>query len=209
LGVNFHYNGPTVDTTFQGIDFDNIDLAGAGALTDTHALGANPLMAGASVTLDFDFTGDNTPRFQTAGITGPDAATLDAVANEFFYVSGSGVGHDRASMTFDGLWPEHEVYVQVFGGDSGWNGDLEVLVNGTHTANWTTVADSNGGTASVFGFFAETDALGQLQLDFTVNSGNFAGIGGMLITQRVPEPSALALASLGLFGLPLFRRRRS
>jgi len=207
VGVNFHYGGPTVGTTFQGIGFDNIDLTGspvppAGPFT----LNANAATAGATLTLSFPFTSDNTQRTQNAGIAGTDSATLNAVANEMFYLSTT--NHPNALMMFAGLGANRDVFVQVLGGDSGWNGDLQVTANGTPIdADWTTVANGSGNTGSLYGFFADTDSSGQLQLDFSISAGNYAGIGGMMLTM-VPEPSTFALAAIGLLGLLACGRRK-
>ncbi len=107
-------------------------------------------------------------------------------------------------MLFEGLDPNEDLFVQVLGGDAGWTGDIEVLVNGTETFDWLGVADSDGtDTASLFGFYTQADATGNLDLLFTVPNGNFAGISGLIISSAVvPEPSSIALWTvLGLLSL--------
>ena len=205
VAVNFHYGGPTAGT-FNGIGFDNIDLAGGTPPTGPFILNANPATAGATLTLNFPFASDNAPRGQNSIITGPDATTLNTVANEFFYIGGN--SHPLASMTFGGLVPDAEAFVQVIGGDSNWISTVEVLVNGTETIDWLGVADNGTttGTASLLGFYATTDAAGQLQLDFSIASGNYAGIGGVIVTQ-IPEPATLTLLGLALAGLGAYVRR--
>lgn len=208
--VNFRYTSAPVTGSFQGIRFDNVDLSGAVPPTGPISLTAN--LVPATLTLNFPLgIGANSPRTQSASFTGTDAATLAAVANEMYYIgTTAGNDHPGVTMTFAGLWTNNEVYVELIGGDGGWNGDLLVKANGQTVGTWTDVADLNTTTASLFGFFAKTDSLGKLQLDLTIAAGNYAGISGIIITQRVPEPSTIALFGLGAVALaPLVRRRRA
>ena len=112
-----------------------------------------------------------------------------------------------AEMIFSGLAAETDVFVQIIGGDSNWNGDLRVLANGT-PMDWTTVANSSSSTASLMGFFATTDPQGRLDLEFSIFAGNYAGISGIIITQDVPEPLSALLVLLGLPALARRTRRR-
>jgi hypothetical protein len=75
--------------------------------------------------------------------------------------------------------------VQVFGGDQGWSGDLDVTANGSTVGRWMSVADGNTTTASTFAFMAATDASGELELLFT-SVNHYAGIGGIILTEAVP-----------------------
>jgi len=114
-------------------------------------------------------------------------------------------------MTFGGFEPQNDVFVQVLGGDGGWVSTVNVLVNGTQSVEWLGVAENGStvGTASLLGFYTKTDALGELQLDFSIASGNYAGIAGVIITERVPEPASFLLLALGGLALvALVRRRR-
>lgn len=204
IGVNFHY-GTTGTTagTIHGVAFDNINLAGATPPTGPFTLTANRTPA--TLTLNFPFTSDNTVRTQNVAATGPDAATLNAVGQQMFYIGGN--NHPTAEMLFAGLAPETDVFVQIIGGDGGWNGDLRVLANGV-PADWTTVANSSSSTASLMGIFATTDPQGRLDLEFSILAGNYAGISGVIITQDVPEPLSAVLLLLGLPALARRARRR-
>ena len=212
VAVNFHYGtGGTVAGTVNGIGFDNINLAGGTPPTGPFNLVANPSGVGVTLALNFPFTVDNTVRNQAANITGTDASVLNGVANDMFYVSGAGLGHDSATMTFAGLDRNHRVFVQVIGGDAGWNGQAQVNANGA-IIDWLSAADSSStSSASLLGFFALTDGNGQLALRFSVpvtSSVPFFGIGGIIITSAaIPEPATAALGLLGAAGLMLRRRR--
>jgi hypothetical protein len=93
----------------------------------------------------------------------------------------------------------------VLGGDDNWGGDIRVQVNGGDTFDWLGVADGGAlDSASLMGFYTQTNALGQLDLLFTVPNGNFAGISGVIVSQAaaVPEPASVGLwAMVGLVGL--------
>ncbi|MBI1369127.1 MAG: hypothetical protein GC162_10795 [Planctomycetes bacterium] len=203
-GVNFLYSGPGVSTTFHGIGFDNVNMSSlpAGPI----ALSANANNAGATVSLiGTGFTSDNTVRTQTTAITGTDGATLDAVANQMFYM---GATHTGMAINFAGLAADTKFYVQLIGGDAGWNGDLSITVNGVTLAPlWAGVADGVTTTASLFGFDARTNALGQLNISLALAAGNFAGVSGILLSTVIPAPAALP-AGLALMGLFAFKRRR-
>jgi len=206
IGVNFHYNTAGVATgTIHGIAFDNINLTGSTPPGGPFNLTANALQATLTLNMPWVSPIDNTVRTQTVGATGSDAATLNAVGSQMFYIGGN--NHTMAEMIFSGLAAETDVFVQIIGGDSNWNGDLRVLANGT-PMDWTTVANSSSSTASLMGFFATTDPQGRLDLEFSIFAGNYAGISGIIITQDVPEPLSALLVLLGLPALARRTRRR-
>ena len=205
IGVNFHYGTPgAVATTFKGIGFDNVDVTGLP--TGPIALNANSATAGATVEFDWTITSDNTQRGQSAGFTGTDSTTLNAVANEMFYLSAGG-DHPTMTMTFAGLAAEEDTFVQILGGDSGWTGDIAVNANGLDL-DWTTVANGSFATGSLFAFWAETDVNGELEITLT-GVGHFSGVGGLIVTQEAPAPAALPAGLLMLTAFAARRRRRN
>jgi len=204
LAVNFRYSTPEVTGTLNGLRFDNINLSGPNGLKGPFTLSAN----GMSALFTVDIPGiDNTPRTQNVAstVSGPDEATLEAVLGEYFYVGFD--NHTPSVLTFSGLHPGLPVYVQLLGGDAGWNGDMLVLANGQTVGTWTDAADGNSTTASLFGFFATVDNLGKLELNLSIASGNHAGLAGIILTERVPEPSTFALLVLGMLALAVAGRR--
>jgi hypothetical protein len=200
--VNVHYSpGAAVSSSLLGIPFTNLNLTGGTPPTGPFAL------AGATLTMSFtNFGVDNSGRTQNTGATGTDAAILNTIANEMFYIGAT--NHTLATMTFSGLSPLTDLYVQVLGGDDGWFGDLAVLANGASVGTWMGVADSNRNTGALLGFYAQSDLSGVLQLDFSVASGNFAGISGLILTIQTPEPATMTLLAAGLGALAVRRRTR-
>jgi hypothetical protein len=192
------------------VGFDNIDLDSAqgapppsGPFTLTQNQGGT-----LSAAWNFPLTTGQQDRQQTAGIAGPDAAALDSVANEFFYLSDSANEHKSVALTFSGLGAGRDVYVQMIGGDGGWSGDIVVAANGVGVGTWDTVSDTNTTTASIYAFDATADAAGLLTIDLT-GVTQFSGVSGIVISGLVPEPgTAAALLGLGAAGL-LRRRRRT
>lgn len=216
-GVNFVYSGSNnipSGTKGLGYGFDNINISGAVPPTGPFALTENA--PGVSLALNLGFTSDNTVRLQNAaGIAGTDATVFRDVATQIFYVSNGGA-HGNPQMTFSGLGADREVFVHIIGGDSGWAAALNVFANGDQLV-WNTAADGNGSTPSLFGFSTQTDALGDLNLRFTITSGSFAGVGGVMISGLVtpplaPEPTSIAIFGLAIAavaGVEFWRRRRA
>lgn len=225
VGANFYYEPGRVPggavapgSSVNGVFFDNINLAGPTVPPGPYALTANGVAASVLLNMPFDQTEPGPDRFLNLGAIGPDAATLNAVAHEMFYVSNTfttAVSHNIAEMTFSGLGTSRGLYVQVIGGDENWNGDIAVTANGTSVGTWLNVADGNVNNGSLFAFNTATNALGDLTLKFQLVTNDHAGISAILISGQgvsqgaVPEPTSL-LAWLG-GGLALIgsRRRRS
>jgi hypothetical protein len=202
--VNFYYSpGGDVShtTSVNGVRFDNINLIGSNnnVAPPPGPYGLVQNVAGVVYTQNMPFTSDNTQRNINLNAVGADAANLNAVAGEIFYIS-TGGNHPTAQMTFSNLGANRNLYVQVIGGDQGWNGDLGVIANGAPIGTWTTIADTNANNGSLFAFDTTSNASGQLQLDFTGVAGNFAGIGAVIISgqgmQQAPAAPAFSQSVL-------------
>ena len=185
-GVNFYYTaGATHQVgagTLLGIGFDDINLAAIGA---AGIAGPTPLTANApGVTLDLhlgcpvDYPG---ARYQVTSITGTDAAVANVVARDIRYASASHTNHYPNIVTFGGLGPNRPVYVQMVGGSNGWGGQPDIVANGTTAGTWTTNPAPPTGGASLAGFYAMSDSQGNLEIDTQVNTGNYAGITGLIV----------------------------
>lgn len=99
----------------------------------------------------------------------------------------------------------------VVGGQWGSdNNGIDILINGVSTGQ------TNGGFVVMTSFDVTSDFVhGTNTLDFVfANAGagptglRVDGITGVYFTNAIPEPTSLALASLGLLGLLGWRRRK-
>jgi len=192
--VNLKYStqaGVAAAGSVNGISFQDIDWLG----------GTQALAQGGDITIALPGGTERTRAQNTAGtISGPDEAVLESIANTINYL---GAGE---TLTFDltGLSPNTDARVQLIGGDQGWFGDFQVLVNGDW-ALWDTVGDSDATTASLLTAFGATDGAGDLEIVVNQVGGNYAGIAGLIVT--IPEPSTFGLTALGLLGLLGWGRR--
>ncbi len=198
--INFFYapgGDVSLAASVNGVKFDNINMVGAVPPAGPFVLTQNVVGIGYSQSMPF--TLDNNERNINLSAIGTDSANLNAVANEIFYIS-TGGDHPTAQMTFSNLGANRNLYVQVIGGDAGWNGDLGVTANGSGVGTWTNVADVNPNNGSLFAFDTTSNASGQLQLDFTGVAGNFAGIGGIIISGQgiLPPPPTPAFSQAAL-----------
>jgi len=177
-GVNLFYsddsysNFPTGDATFRGVEITDVDFADPSGR-------AGPIPVGdLQLTNNITVTADDDGRRQYAYFYGEDAFSLMQMASGIFYVNAD---HPLLEMTFSGLDPNKDVYLQVIGGDSGWNGTARVEVTGAADTIWA-AADGNASTIALAGITGTADAAGQLTLRFTVDSGLF-GVAGMFLSQ--------------------------
>jgi len=189
-GVSLFYqagsaSGPA--DSVNGVFFDNVQFP-VGGVPPTGPLALTRNGAPKTLTVNAPWgSGDANPRFQAAGTTGPDFANLNLVTNEFVYLGAPGCcggAHEGIGLNFGSLGANRNVYVQLIGGDQGWNGDIGVTANGSPAGTWTTVANTDANSASIFGFTATTNATGNLNLDLGVIPGStipFAGIAGVVI----------------------------
>lgn len=215
VGVNFFYTnaqndantpGGAASGTVHGVGFDNIDLDSesgspppSGPFTLTQNQGGTMTAA-----WNFPLTTSQQDRQQSVTVTGADAAALQSVAGEIFYLGGANE-HPNVTFTFSGLGASQPLYVQIIGGDSGWTGDIAVTANGTSVGTWNEVADANANTASLYAFDTTSDTSGNLALSLAALD-HYSGVSGLIIS-TVPEPTTASLLALGALGL-LRRRRR-
>ena len=214
-GVNFINSSPSSPgaATLLGIGFDDVDVDPAsGAVynftTNTGGGFFNLTANGPGPTLQTRF-GFLHHRHDTGPpVGGPDAGVANIVRTDIHTIC-----HVRADdcheqeMTLGNLPRNTNVYLQFFGGDEGWNGDLDFFVNGVLEGTWT----SNTDNPSTFGFTTTTSPAGQLDIDMNIVAPtNFAGVSAFYVIAQVPEPSTLLLAVVGLAGLiaSLLRTRR-
>jgi len=205
--VNFHTNGAANAVlganTILGLSFDDVNI-GASNVTNL-ALTANS----DDVRLTTNFSFFHGLRQQNVSVGGTDGALVSNLLRQLHAIGTT----DTAIMTFSGLVPSSELFVQLLGGDEGWSADLDVFANGDLVARWTTVADTNTTTGSMFGFYTNADGLGNLTLDLrAINVGgagnpSFAGITGVIISQAIPEPATMSLLMLTTVALAGRRRR--
>lgn len=215
VGVNFVNNSISSpgDSTLLGIGFDDVNVhPGTGEtydFTNNAGGGSFDLTAnGAGPTLQTRFgffhdRHDNGP--QVIGIDADVANIIKTDIHTICLVRADDC-HEQ-EMTVGNLSPNVDVYLQFFGGDAGWNGQLEMFVNGESQGTWT----SNTDNPSTFGFTTTTDAAGELNIDMNIVAGtNFSGVSAFFVVEgsNIPEPSTFLLAALGLLGLSGCGRRR-
>lgn len=215
VGVNFVNNSVSSpgDSTLLGIGFDDVNVhPGTGDVYDfTNNTGGGffDLTAnGAGPTLQTRFGFLHDRHDNGPPVSGIDADVANIIKTDIHTIClvRADDCHEQ-EMTIGNLFPNTDVYLQFFGGDAGWNGDLEMFVNGVLQGTWT----SNTDNPSTFGFTTKTDAAGELNIDMNIVAGtNFSGISGFFVVEGnvIPEPSTFLLAALGLLGLLGFDRRR-
>ena len=192
-GVNLYFSHPiAAGSSLNGVFFDNINM-GAPPVAPVLLTANQP---GVTLTLATPGPRDNSERNQSLSSIGPDAAVLNTLAQDISYVGGSGFTFNQLdTFTFAGLGANQNVYVQTVGGDiAGWDGQVLVKANNVTVGTWTSTVSG----PSLYGFNATTDATGNLKLDFSVNSGNYSGLAGIMVSgmESVPEPATWALSCL-------------
>lgn len=197
-GVNLYFtNSIAPGSSVNGIFFDNIDMG-------TPPVGTVSLTAnqpGVTLAISLPGTRDNSQRTLGPAITGPDAAVANTLLTDISYLGASYNTPD--SFLFSGLGANQHVYVQTLGGGV-WDGKLQVVANSSTIGTWTS---SDTGPA-IYGFDTNTDSSGNLQLDYSIASGTFSGLAGIIITEVVPEPGT-ALFGMACVSVAALRRRRS
>ena len=215
VGVNFINSSPSSPgaSTLKGVAFDDVLTDPGGGLTynfgnNTGGGSFNLTANGAGPTLETRFGFFHTRHDNGAAISGTDAGVANTILEDIHVICtlrGDGCGQQE--MTVGNLSPNRNVYLQFFGGDEGWSGQLDMVVNGVSEGIWTTNANEN---PSTFGFTTTTNAAGELDIDMNITAGNFSGVSAFFVIEEnaIPEPSTLVLAALGMFGLLGFTRRR-
>jgi hypothetical protein len=205
---------PVGGNTLLGIEFDDVSIVPSGlpadGLFETFSLSAN----GSTAQLETRFRFIHVNNDQGGTVLGTDAAAANAMLRDVHVISAPRAdGADDQEFTLTGLDPDTTFFVQLFGGDGGWNGQLEVVANGV-SHMWTTASDGNVNTASQLNFIAMSDPDGKLDFDLNqsdplgVGGPIFAGLSGFIVTQ-VPEPGSASLTAIALLGVLGVGRRRS
>ena len=207
--VNLSYGTPTLGFPLNGIAFHDLELS----TVPRSGTGIAPYGAASGVTLDFVIdcdAGCGSPRNLTANIIAADPVdhfVVNRVRTGNRYISNS-IEHRPNIVTFHGLGADRDVYVQLIGGQHGWNGNTSIFVNGDGTEGTGTdigVWQSNktSFSAGLAGFEATTKPNGDLVVE--VQSSFFGGIAGLIVSGESatpPGPPATAPAA-GVEGTPL------
>ena len=114
------------------------------------------------------------------------------VTESNWYFSKDPTDHPSPSLTIYGLTPNEPVYVQMIGGQQGWNGNVFVTANGLDIGGGTTATDwasnQTNYTAGLLGFTATTDTNGDLALGLSTNF--YAGIAAIIVSASgAPAPA--------------------
>ena len=196
-------HGKLAGGTLNGIAFHDI-LLGNGADAATGVGVANAL---AGVTMDYTLTGGINRNFPAAIYTGTDAAVL-------YNISATNVCRDIHSLvTFHGLTPNNNVYVQLIGGNM-WNVPVAVSLNGATPVNWASqtsckdpgipgVQDGTNNSA-LLGLTSTTDGSGDLTIDvYSTGGSGYYGIGAITVAQQLVVITGPPAAPTGLAATPV------
>ena len=196
-------HGKLAGGTLNGIAFHDI-LLGNGADAATGVSVANAM---AGVTMDYTLTSGMNRNFPAATYTGTDAAVL-------YNISATNVCRDSHSVvTFHGLTPNNNVYVQLIGGNF-WSTPVAVSLNGATPVNWTSqtsckdpgVPGVQNGTnnSALLGLTSTTDGTGSLTIDVYSTGGNgFHGLGAITVAQQLVVITGPPAAPTGLAATPV------
>lgn len=180
-GINFVNNSVSSPGTsiLMGVAFEDVNVhPGTGATYDftTYTGGGSLSLTanGQGPTLEtrFGFLHD---RHDNGGaVSGADATVANLILEDIHTICSDRPDDcDEQEMTVSNLTPNTNVYLQFFGGDQGWNGQLSMSVNGAVVGTWTTVTSNY---PSTFGFKTMTNSAGELNIDMNIVSGNYAGV---------------------------------
>jgi len=185
-GINSSQNqegnyGAYAGGTLNGIGFHNILLGGSYSGTATGVTVANALPG---VTMDYSLSGGGCRLMNKAVITGPDAAVAYNVSASNWYRAGA----DTTTITLHGLAPNNAVYVQLIGGEHGWNATPSVSLNGGTAVAWNSIKPTTfTGNPALLGITGTTDASGKLLI--TMTGPNYYGLAAVTVAQQIPPTS--------------------
>ena len=184
-------NGKLAGGTLNGIGFHDI-LLGNGADTATGVAVSNALTG---VTVDYTLSGGINRNFPAAIYTGTDAAVL-------YNISATNVCRNSHSViTFHGLTPNNNLYVQLIGGNL-WKVPVAVSLNGATPVNWTSQAackdpgqvgvQDGTNNSALLGLATTADAAGNLTIDVYSTGGNgYHGLGAITVAQQLVRAGPL------------------
>ena len=204
VGLNLMFTHPIPGgSSLNGVLFDNINMG----TPPTGTVNVTANQSGVTLTVGTPGARDNSARsLSYSGAGGANATVLNNLLQDITYLA-SGGGNLLDIFSLSGLGASRNVYVQLIGGDSGWNGTVNVVANGNNIGEWTSTAASS---SALYGFNVTTDSSGSLGLNLSVATGNFAGIGGIIVLGEVtpvPEPATWVLLCLGGISLLTIRRK--
>ena len=195
-------HGKLAGATLNGIAFHDI-LLGNAADTASGIPVANAL---AGVTMDYTLTGGINRNFPAAIYTGTDAAVL-------YNISATNACRDIHSLvTFHGLTPSNNVYVQLIGGNM-WKVPVAVSLNGATPVNWTSQAackdpgaqgeQDGSNNSALLGLSTTTDGSGNLTIDVYSTGGNgYHGLGAITVAQQLVVITGPPAPPTGLAATP-------
>ena len=173
--------------TLNGIGFHNI-LLGTGSAVHTGDPVDNAL---AGVTMDYNLDGGSVRNMNYTVITGTDAAVAYNVSASNWYRAGA----DITTITLHGLTPNNDVYVQLIGGEHGWNATPSVSLNGGTAVAWDSIKSTvKTGNPALLGITGTTDASGDLLI--TMTGPNYYGLAAITVAQKLPVGSTATTTAL-------------
>ncbi|MEI7899091.1 MAG: Ig-like domain repeat protein [bacterium] len=184
-------SGAYAGGTLNGIGWHNILLGGSYG-TATGVTVSNALTG---VTMDYSLTIRGNRLMSKAVITGADSNVAYNVSAANYYYNGG----DTTTITLHGLAPNNAVYVQLIGGEHGWNTTPNVSLNGGTAVAWTSISTTHGersapnGNPALLGITGTTDASGNLLI--TMTGSSYYGLAAVTVAQLIPGSTTTTLAS--------------
>jgi len=186
--VNVHYGSRPAGGTLNGIGFLDVAIAPSSPPPGSGNIGTGVTSGNfaAGVTLDYDFSGAGAIReLNNANVTGTDATVANNIAydNRYFGVPAS----SEHTMTFHGLGADQALYVQLIGGQHGWNDNTTVYANGASQGVWN--SNKTNRTAGLFGFMTTATSGGDLTVELQTN--RYGGMAAAIVSAATPATLAV------------------